>query len=175
MEALIMVKRFFVARLILSAVFLLVFIPASWSASNSEEILYVLPFNQGEAPEAVTTALFDAMVNHLYALGEQRGIQLTIVKRELTDEDIVWFEGKQYLVGEISSYQEDKGCCYTEIMLTGQIQLHLSVGETLPILEVSDDSFFNHDITTAEPALAEITESLGRKLAERLLLQIDAI
>ena len=135
-----MVKRFFFTGLILIVALLFFIVPTSWSETESAEIIYVLPFNQGQAPSEVTTGLFDALVDHLYELGEQRGIQVTIVKRELTDEDASWFEGKQYLVGEISSYQEEKGCCYTEVKITGQVQLHLKVGVKLPILEISEEN-----------------------------------
>jgi hypothetical protein len=168
-----MVKRFFVAGLV-SVVALLLLVPNCLAETEAVEPLYVLPFNQGEAPDVVTSALFDVLVEHLYEYGEQSGMQVTIVKQELTDEDASWFEGKQYLIGEISSYQEDKGCCYTEIKLTGQAQIHLATGEKLPILALSDESFFNHDIKSPEAERVKIADSLGKKMAEQLLIQIAA-
>jgi hypothetical protein len=58
--------------------------------------------------------------------------------------------------------------------LTGQTQLHLPAGKKQPILEMSDETFFNHDMTSTEAARAKVAASLGKKMAEQLLLQIAA-
>ncbi len=169
-----MLKRLFIVGLIPTVALLFFLSSSSLAQTEPAETLYILPFNQGEAPETATTALFDVLVERLYTLGEQRGIQVTIVKQELTDEDAAWFAGKLYLIGEIARYNEEKGCCYTEIKLTGQAQLHLPAGVKLPIVELSDESFFNHDITSPQDALAKICSRLGEKMAEQIMAQIEA-
>jgi hypothetical protein len=169
-----MLKRFLVAGLVPAIVFLFFLVPHSLAQTEPTEILYLLPFNPGQAPDTVTAALFDALVEHLYTLGEERNLQVTIVKEELTDEDVAWFAQRQYLIGEISHYSEEKGCCYTEIKLTGQVQLQLPGGVKQPIIELSDELFFNHDMTSAQKGLVEICNRLGKKMAEQILVQIDA-
>ena len=168
-----MIKRFPIAGLVLATVFMLLLVSPGQALAASFETLYIIPFNKGVAPEVATTALFDAMVERLFELGEQRGIQVTIVKQELTDADADWFAGEHYLIGEVTGYKEDKGCCYTELELTGQAQLHLPGGEKKPIVELSDESFFNHDISPLLEAQTELSDRLGKKMAEQLLLQID--
>jgi len=168
-----MLKRFFIVGLVQTVALLFFFSPLCMAQTEPTEILYLLPFNPGQAPEPVTAALFDALVEHLYALGEKRNLQVTIVKEELTDEDAAWFAQREYLIGEVSRYSEEKGCCYTEIKLTGQVQLQLSGGAKQPIIEMSDGHFFNHDMTPAQKALVEICDRLGRRMAEQILVQID--
>ena len=167
-----MIKRFLSASLapVLALMFLQV--PACLAETGSPQTLYILPFNQGAAPETATTALFDAMVERLFELGEERGVQVTIVKQELTDADVDWFAGKLYLIGEVTGYSEDKGCCYTELKLTGQVQLHLPGGEKQPILQQSDELFFNHDIAPLQESQAELSGRVGKQLAEQLFTQI---
>jgi hypothetical protein len=135
-------KRFLVAGLIPVVFCLFLLVPNCQAETVAVKTLYILPFNQGSAPEVVTCAVFDSLVEHLYAVGEQRGVQVTIVKQELTNEDADWFAGKNYLIGEVTRYEEDKGCCYTELKLTGQIQLHSPEEKKLPIVEVSKESCF---------------------------------
>ena len=168
-----MIKRFLISGLVsvVAGVFLLA--PYCLAEKASVQTLYVLPFNQGSAPVEVTMATFDALVEHLYERGEQEGFQVTIVKQELTDAGAEWFSGKHYLIGEVTEYTEDKGCCYTELKMSSQIQLHLSEKQMQPIIELSDESFFNHDITQLSVAQTEIAGRLGKKMAEQLMLQIE--
>lgn len=167
-----MIKRFLIAGLVPVVALTLLLAPACLAETGSPQTLYVLPFNQSAAPETVRIALFDALVERLFELGEERGIQVTIVKQELTDADVDWFTGKLYLIGEVAGYNEDKGCCYTELKLTGQVQLHQPGGEKQPILEVSDELFFNHDIAPLQQSQAELCGRLGKQMAEQLVIQI---
>ena len=169
-----MVKRILVAGLISTVMLLFILVPFSLAETEPVEVLYVFPFDKGEAPEVVTSNLFDALIEHLYLYGEKRGMQVTIVKQELTDTDADWFAGKHYLVGDMAAYSVDKGCCYTEIKLTGRSQMHLPGGTRKPILELSDESFFNHDVTAPQQAQIELSSRLGKKMAEQLLNQIAA-
>ena len=169
-----MIIRSLTVSLILIVACMFMVVPHSLAETMPTQELYILPFNQGSTPADVTNALFDALVENLYVLGEQRGIQVTIVKQELTDADVDLFAGKQYLIGEVTAYSEEKGCCYTELKLTGQVQLHRPEEQKLPVLELSDETFFNHDITLLPVALAELTGRLGKEIAEQLLMQIPA-
>jgi hypothetical protein len=169
-----MFKHFLFVGLIPIVAFMFFVTPVCLAETAAIETLYILPFNQGQAPEVVTSALFDALVEHLYEQGEKTGMQVTIVKQELTDADASWFDGKQYLIGEVVRYEEEKGCCYTEINLTGQTQLHLPAGKKQPILEMSDETFFNHDMTSPEAARVKVADRLGKKMAEQLMMQIAA-
>lgn len=167
-----MIKRFLFLRLVPAfALLVLSILPC-----QAEEVtaLYVLPFEQGAAPEGTATALFDGLVDRLFELGEENGVAVTIVKQELTDADAEWFTGKHYLIGEMASYSEDKGCCYTEIKMTGRIQLHRPGNVKQPILELADESFFNHDITALPAAQTELSDRMGREMAVRLIRQIKA-
>lgn len=168
-----MSKRFLLAGLASVVVVMFLMAPFSAAETASVQTLYIIPFNQGVAPEAATTALFDGLVERLFVLGEQRGIQVTIVKQELTDADVDWFAGKLYLIGEITAYNEDKGCCYTELKLTAQTQLHRPGGEKLPIQELSDELFFNHDLSPLQQSQVELADRVGRQMADQLLTQID--
>lgn len=168
-----MVKRFLIAGLVAVVAGVFFLAPYSLADKASVQTLYVLPFNQGSAPTVVTMATFDALVDRLYELGEQKGFQVTIVKQELTDAGAEWFAGKHYLIGEVTEYNEDKGCCYTELKLNSQVQLHLSEKQMQPIIELSDESFFNHDITQLSVAQTELSDRLGKKMAEQLMLQIE--
>lgn len=167
-----MIKRFLIAGLIPIVACMFLMAPYAQAETTPVQSLYVLPFNQGGAPEIVTTGLFDALVERLYELGEQKGFQVTIIKQELTDADADWFAGKHYLIGEVTDYNEEKGCCYTELKIISQVQLHLSKKELQPILELSDESFFNHDITQLPKAQTELSDRLGKEMAEQLMLQI---
>lgn len=166
-----MIKRFLSAGLVAVVAGMFCLVPVC--LAGSAQTLYILPFNQGEAPAVVTTALFDALVERLYELGEQNGVQVTIVKQELTNDDADWFAGKHYLIGEVTSYNEDKGCCYTDLKLTGKIQLHSPEESKQPILELSDESFFNHDIMQLLAAQTDLSGRLGKEMADQLMLQID--
>ena len=74
-------KRFFIIGLVSVVVFMFCAVPVCLAESEPVQTLYVIPFNKGVAPEYATTAIFDAMVDHLYGLGEQRDIRVTIVNR----------------------------------------------------------------------------------------------
>lgn len=168
-----MIKRFLIAGLVSIVVCMFCVVPVFSAESEPAQTLYILPFNQSEAPAVVTTALFDALVERLYEIGEQKGVQVTIVKQELTNDDADWFAGKHYLIGEVTGYDEDKGCCYTDLKLTSQIQLHSPDVEKRPILELSDESFFNHDITQLPAAQADLSGRLGKEMADQLIMLID--
>ena len=132
--------------------------------------LYVVPFLNVMVPETVSTSLFDSFVDQLMAYGDQHDVKIRILKQEIDSVDKEWL-GKQYFItGEIFGYLEDSGCCSTEIEVKARIYSYRP-GSVEPDreIEVPEETFFDHDVTTLEKERSLLAARIALELSELFL------
>lgn len=162
-------------KYILAIVFVSVLlVPASsFSADEARfdppQTLYVLPFLNVMTPAEVSAQLFDAFIDQMLVFGDQRSVQVRILKKDIDSIDRDWLAKQFFVTGELFGYIEDSGCCSTEIEARVRIYRY-QPGSIEPAAEivVPGDIFFEHDISTLEKERLRLANKMAIELSQRL-------
>lgn len=132
------------------------------------QAVHVAPFAAGKGSPALTEALFDGFVDQLDLVGPERGVEVKIIKVPLAEVNPAWLAQHSWITGTVTGYAEDAGCCFTQFAVRARIEVHRPGGEPL-LLELDDEGFFNHDLSTLAKEQQVVGDRLGRTLADRWL------
>lgn len=136
-------------------------------------IIYFLPFQPVLAPQELTMAIFDKIIDELDGAAAGSGLSAEILKRDLASIDHSWLARQYYVTGEIFAYHQDSGCCSTEIKLSTRLLLHQP--ETPhPVLRIDlpYSTLFDHDRSNLEIETAQMITTLAEQLGNALLSEI---
>jgi hypothetical protein len=131
--------------------------------------VHVAPFAPGSASPVLAEALFDGFVDQLDSDGPAQGISVELIKVSPAEVDPKWLARQNWIEGSIVAYVEDSGCCATQFQVQARLQSHMADGASFAPLELRDETFFNHDLTTLAAEQVVVGDRLGRLLAVRWL------
>lgn len=137
------------------------------------EQLYVVPFETIMVPEEVSAGLFDHFIDRLNRMGEQKGIEFTILKQGLEQVDPDWLTKREYLRGEIFAYIEEVGSTMTDIKARSRIRLY-QPGRLEPTLELTfpTESFYQNDYSSLSAERRKLAKKIASTLADRFLAMV---
>lgn len=140
---------------------------------EGETILYFVPFLSILAPDEVTSALFNRMVDDFDGAAAGSGLSAQILQRELSSIDKAWLSQQYYVTGEVFAYRQDSGCCSTEIKLNTRLQLY-QPGAPYPVVRIllPYRILFDHDRSNLEIETERMTTTLAEQLRNALLAEI---
>jgi hypothetical protein len=138
-----------------------------------ETILYFVPFQPILAPENVASDLFNRIVDDFDGAAAGSGLTARILKEELASVDSAWLTQQYYVTGSVFAYQEESGCCSTEIKLRTRMQLY-QPGTPSPVarIDLPYQILFDHDRSNLALATEEMTSYLAEQLRSALLVEI---
>ena len=136
-------------------------------------ILYFVPFQPVLAPEELTSALFDRIVDDFDGAAAGSGLSAEILKRKLASIDKSWLDKQYYVTGDVFAYRQDSGCCSTEINLSSRLQLY-QPDTPYPVVRITLPYriLFDHDRSNLETETERMISSLAEQLRNALLSEI---
>lgn len=141
------------------------------SAPVEGETAYIVPFVTTLVPESVAEEAFNDFVDALNDRKPIRGIQsYVILKDDPTVLNREWLSRQFVISGEIWSYQENSGCCSTELRIRARLSLPAGGGPSSPrTVTVPVDRFFEHDYSSLSLERERLARDLARALYRALL------
>ena len=153
-------------------------VPASSFSADEVRVdppqtLYVLPFLNVMTPAEVSSQLFDAFIDQMLLVGEQSGLQIRILKKDIDSIDKEWLARQNFVTGELFGYIEDSGCCSTEIAAKVRVYRYRP-GSIEPAAEivVPGDIFFEHDVSTLEKERLLLANQMALELSQRMVADL---
>jgi hypothetical protein len=153
-------------------------VPASSFSADQAPVappqtLYIIPFLNVMIPAEVSSQLFDAFIDQMMTAGEQSGMQIRILKKDIDLIDKEWLARQFFVTGELFDYIEDSGCCSTEIEAKVRVYLY-QPGSISPKEEivVPGDIFFAHDISTLEKERLLLANRMALELSQQLIAEL---
>lgn len=136
-----------------------------------QETAYIVPFASTLVPESVSEAVFNDLVDALNDRRPVKGINYyTILKDPVTSLKKEWLERQLYISGEIWSYQENSGCCSTELKIRARLTINDNPAQKAPkVVVIPVDRFFEHDYSTLERERELLAHDLSKALFIALL------
>lgn len=176
-----MVTKAMTRQLAICLVFLLLLIAAGCSGVTVQrqaalptvpenETFYVVPFVNTLVPQTISESVFNDFVDALNDSRPIAGVKLYIIlKDDLATMNQEWLARQVYLTGDIWSYQENSGCCSTELKIKARLNLFQSGAKTPALtITIPQERFFEHDRST----LAKERDLLARSLSSEMYLQL---
>lgn len=135
--------------------------------------LYLVPFQTVLSPAEITAELFDRFVDAIGAHSGASGLDGVILKSDLATIDGEWLAKLYYVKGEVFAYQEDQGCCSTELSVTARLKLY-QPGTDVPVLriEVPYKHLFDPDRSSPEEEKAKFLQEVAERLRDGLLNEL---
>jgi len=153
-------------------------VPASTFSADEAPVdpphtLYIFPFLNVMTPAEVSSQLFDAFVDQMLTIGEQTGMQIRILKKDIDSIDKEWLAQQNFVTGELFGYIEDSGCCSTEIEAKVRAYRY-QPGSIDPAAEfvVPGDIFFEHDVSTLKKERSLLANQMALELSRRLVADL---
>lgn len=155
-------------RLCLSLLFVALVL-ASRAVAATPQAVHVAPFAAGPATPALAEALFDGFVDQLDLNGPKHGVEVKVIKVPLAEVNPAWLAQQTWISGAVTDYSEDAGCCFTQFTVRARLEIHRPGSSEPLLLELDDEGFFNHDLSTLADEQQVVGDRLGRSLADRWL------
>jgi hypothetical protein len=144
---------------------------ATLTVVPENETFYVVPFVSTLVPPAVSESVFNDLVDSLNDTRPITGVaSYIILKDDLASMNQEWLARQVYLTGDIWSYQENSGCCATELSIKARMLLYQS-GSKAPALTITipQERFFEHDRSTIEKERVLLARNLAREMYLQLV------
>lgn len=141
------------------------------------EALYVVPFSNTLVPSAISEPVFNDLIDTLNDSLPIAGIKsYVILKDDLATMSQDWLSRQVYLTGDIWSYQENAGCCSTEIKIKARLNLFQS-GSKSPVITITlpQERFFEHDLSTLEKEREIMARNLAREMYYQLVFELKQL
>jgi hypothetical protein len=122
-------------------------------------------------PTEVSESVFNDFVDALNDTRPIAGVTTFIIlKDDLASMNQDWLARQVYLTGDIWSYQENSGCCSTELKIKARLNLFQS-GSKDPVLTITipQERFFEHDRSTLEKERTLLARNLSREMYLQLV------
>ena len=138
------------------------------------ETIYVVPFVNTLVPPTISEPVFNDLID---ALNDNRPIagvkSYVIMKDELPTLNQEWLARQVYLTGDIWSYQENSGCCSTELKVKARLNLY-QAGSKTPVLSITipQERFFEHDRSTLDKERDLLARDLSREMYRQLVREL---
>jgi len=145
--------------------------PAAFTVVPENETVYVVPFVSTLVPPAVSESVFNDFVDALNDTRPIAGVSsFIILKDDLASMNQEWLARQVYLSGDIWSYQENAGCCATELSIKTRMLLYQG-GSKTPALTITipQERFFEHDRSTLEKERGLLARNLSREMYLQLV------
>jgi hypothetical protein len=139
------------------------------------ETFYVAPFVSTMVPPALSEAVFNDFVDALNDTRPIAGVtSFIILKDDLASMNQDWLARQVYLTGDIWSYQENSGCCSTELKIKARVHLFQS-GSKDPVISITipRERFFEHDRSTLEKERTLLARDLSREMYLQLVASLQ--
>lgn len=147
---------------------------ASVALTPENETAYVVPFVTTLVPESISESVFNDLVDALNDKRPLPGVKsFIILKDDLAQMNQDWLARQIYMTGDIWSYQENAGCCATELKIKARIAL-FKQGEKSPsfTLTIPMERFFEHDYSTLEIERERIARDLAKSIYQQLIKKL---
>lgn len=146
---------------------------AEFQRPTGELTLYFVPFHAILAPNDLSSELFNRVVDSFDSAATEPKLTALIFKRDLASVDKGWLGQQYYVTGDVFAYDEETGCCSTEIKLTTRLLLY-QPGTANPVLRIDRPYriLFNHDQSTLEAEKERMLTTLSKEFHRALAAEI---